>query len=443
MTWRLHEEHMSPALETPDDVQRAVKDHKIQTVDLRFTDLPGQWQKVPVSPAALGHDSFERGIDLGAEAPCFEKAGGYGFLAVPDPSTAFRDPFSARPTLVLICNLRDPESGQNYIRDPRSIAQKAEAYLLKTDIGNAANFGVQLEHSFRKSGENDRHAERRSNGSAGAKLRGPGRRASMLSLELLNTMRRQIVETLGTIGIEVEAKIGDTAPGYDSKIGMPFTTLTRMADNVMICKYVLANVADKNGAVVTFEPTSNNSGLGVHQSIWVGEQPLFAGDGYAGTAALLRHYLAGLVEHAPVLLAICAPAAPSNRGQMPGFKAPVKLGHLPPKQSAVSRGLIDLSEARARRIEFLCPDALCNPYLAFAAMLMAGIDGFENRLYNLDPVEPIEKFYRLPAHELAKVPWETGVPNSLKALGSDYAFLLKGDVFPTHVINAQVNDTRA
>jgi len=424
---------MSPTLETPDDIQRAVKDHKIQTVDLRFTDLPGQWHKVSVPSAALGRESFRCGIGVGAKVRGFEEAREYGLVAVPDPATAFRDPFSAQPSLVLICNLRDAETGQNYARDPRSIAQKAEAYLLKTDIGNSANFGVQLEHSFLNPGENDRQAERRSSGSAGGNLRSPGRRASSLPLELLHSMRRQIVETLGTIGIEVEADNDDTAPGSESKIGMPFTTLTRMADNVMICKYVLANVAERNGATVAFEPIGDNnkSGFGVHQSIWVGDRPLFAGDGYAGTAALLRHYLAGLVEHTPVLLAICALGAPANRGHMPGFKAPVKLGHLAQRQLAASRGVIELPDAGARRVEFRCPDALCNPYLAFAAMLMAGIDGFENRLYNLDPAEPIEKFYRLPAHELIKVPW---VSHPLKTLQGDDAFLLKGNVFPPDII---------
>jgi glutamine synthetase len=431
---------MSPPLQTPDDVRRAVKDHKIQSVDLRFTDLAGKWHKVSAPPAALGRDSFKRGIDLGAKVLGFEEAREYGVVAVPDPSTAFRDPFSAQPTLAVICNLRDAKSGQNYARDPRSIAQKAEAYLLKTDIGNSANFGVQLEYSFLNGAASDvdREAERRSISSVGAKLRATARRTSVLPLELLHTVRREIAETLGILGIEAEVKSDDVTLRDDGRIDMRFTTLTRMADNVMICRYVVANVANRNGATATFGPSGSNSGLGVHQSLWVGEQPLFAGDGYAGTAALLRHYLAGLVEHAPVLLAICAPTAAADHGHMPGFKAPVKLGHLPPKQSAASRGLIDLSDARARRVEFCCPDALCNPYLTFAAMLMAGIDGFENRLYNLEPTEPIEKFYRLQPHELMKMPLIRGrFDDSSEPTEADHAFLFKGGVFTQDVIAAQ------
>jgi glutamine synthetase len=433
---------MFPTLSTPDDIQRAVKDHKIQTVELRFTDLPGKWHKVPVqSAAALARGGFKRGISLGAKLPGFAEAREHSsLLAVPDPTTAFRDPFSAQPVLVLICNLRDAENGQSYTRDARYIAQKAEAYLLKTDIGDAANFGVQLEHSFLngEAGDIHRKGERRENGNAGAQLHGSGRRASALPLELLHKIRREIVETLGTLGIEVEAENDDKALGSEARIDMRFTTLTRMADNLMICKYVIANIANRNGTTVTFEPGGISGGLGVHQSIWIGERPLFAGDGYAGTAALLRHYLAGLVEHAPVLLDICAPSVSANHRQMPGFKAPVKLGHSPPKQSGASRGLIDLSDARASRIEFRCPDALCNPYLAFAAMLMAGIDGFENRLYNLVPSEPIEKFYRLQSHELIKMRL---IPGRLDDLTGPFeaapAFLFKGDVFTQDVIAAQ------
>ena len=434
---------MSPTPKTADDVLRTVKDDKIHTVDLRVTDLSGKWHTVSVQPAALGRDAFRRGVALGSKLPGFEEAAEQRLLAIPDPATAFRDPFSGQPALTLICNLRDAESGQSYARDPRFIAQKAEAYLLKMDIGSAAKFGVELDH-FLLNGEpgDTRHkVERRLSSSAGAKLRGRGRQASSLSPELLLRMRRETVETLDALGIEVETSNEQGGPGGEGRIGLRFTTLTRMADNVMIYKYVLANVAHRNGAKLNSAPAGDGGGLylGVHQSIWVGERPLFAGDGYAGTAALLRHYLAGLVEHAPVLLAICAPTAPANRAHLPGFKAPVKLGHLPPKQPTVSRGLIDLSDARAKCVEFRCPDALGNPYLAFAAMLMAGIDGFENRLYNLDPSEPIEKFYRLQPHELIKIPQIRGdMDDSIEALEADHAFLFKGGVFTQDVIAARV-----
>jgi glutamine synthetase len=441
---------MPTNLKTPEDVLRAIKDNKIERIDLRVTDLPGRWHQVPVMPIAVGGDNFERGIafDVSSLLGFQEIQEHDNMLAMPDPASAFRDPFSDIPTLALICNVRDPASGQNYARDPRSIAQKAEAYLQKMQIGDTANFGLELEHLlFRDdpdAAEPRRKTEPRSSASQGAMLRAKKARP-VPPPDVLQDVRAQTIATLSELGIEVEADSVEAASGDQSKIDMHFTTLTRMADNVMIYKYVVANIARRFGLTENVKSLFGNSGpaMGVHQSIWVGGRPLFAGDGYAGSAALMRHYLAGLVEHAPALLAICAPMANSDRRLMPGFKAPVKLGYVQRNHPSKSRMPINQSDSRAKRVEFRCHDPSCNPYLAFAAMLMAGIDGFENRLYNLDPSEPIEKFYRLPPHELAKIPLATGEQNSLKALASDHAFLLKGDVFPAYVIEAQLNGSQA
>jgi glutamine synthetase len=245
------------------------------------------------------------------------------------------------------------------------------------------------------------------------------RRSQVPSADVLEAISTQMVGTLGKIGIKVAAPHHDVSTSGQSKIDMRFATLTRMADNVMIYKYVVNNVARQHGMTATFTPkpsfSDSGSGMLVHQTIWQGKQPLFAGDGYAGSSALMRHYIAGLLEHALALLAICAPTANSDRHLMPGFKAPVKLGYAQ-RNSAGSRIPMDTPTPKARRVEFCCPDPSCNPYLAFAAILMAGIDGFHNRLYNLDPDEPIEKLYHLPRHEPASSPTSSNLlSRSLRA----------------------------
>jgi glutamine synthetase len=373
--------------------------------------MPGQWQSfsVPASSVELG--SLEHGVGLdGASIRGFQKIDGSQMWAIPEPASAFLDPFAEMPTLVLICNIRNPISGQPYTCDPRYVAQKAEAYLQTTQIGGTANFGLVLEHFVVDGARNDQSANNRdgdsvaTNGTAGRRSsagQGTEQRTEdayfpVPPKEVVQDVRTQIVTTLDKLGIKVEVQGDEITTGGQVRIDMPFANLTRMADNVMIHKYVVENVGRRNGMAATFMPqqllSDSGSGMRVHQSIWQGEQPLFAGDGYAGTSALMRHYIAGLVEHAPALLAICAPTAHSPPRLVPGLKAPVKLGHAR-RNSAVPRIPMYSPNPKAKRVEFYCPDASCNPYLAFAAMLMAGIDGFHNRLYNIDPEEPIDKFY--------------------------------------------------
>jgi glutamine synthetase len=453
---------MAYDLKTPEDVLRAVTDDKIQMIDLRFTDLPGQWQHFSVPPDSFGSDSFEDGVGFdGSSIRGFQEIQESDMLVIPDPATAFLDPFTEVPTLVLICNIRDPVTGQSYSRDPRYIAQKAESFLQSTQIGDTAYFGPELEFFVFNEVRYDQSTNYgyyeidavEANWSA-ARRAGPGQGHILRPKEgyfpvppadLLQDVRTQMVTTLERVGIQVEAHHHEVATGGQGEIDMRFSTLTRMADNVMIYKYVVKNVARQRGLTATFMPKpllgDNGSGMHVHQSIWNRQRPLFAGDGYAGTSALMRHYVAGLLEHAPALLAICAPTVNSYRRLVPGFEAPVNLGYSQRNRSAACRIPMYSASPKAKRVEFRCPDPSCNPYLAFAAMLMAGIDGFHNRY---DPGEPLDKnLYDLPPQELAKIRSTPGsLEESLNALERDQEFLRRGDVFTADVIAAHLNYKR-
>jgi glutamine synthetase len=264
--------------------------------------------------------------------------------------------------------------------------------------------------------------------------------------DTLQDARTSMTTTLERIGIPVEAHHHEVATGGQGEIDMRFTTLTRMADNVMIYKYVVKNVARERGMTATFMPKplfgDNGSGMHVHQSLWKQERPLFAGEGYAGSSDLMRYYIGGLLRHAPALLALCAPTVNSYRRLVPGFEAPVNLGYSARNRSAACRIPMYSTSPKSKRVEFRCPDPSCNPYLAFAAMLLAGLDGIQNRI---DPGEPLDKnLYDLPPQERTKVPSTPGsLDQALDALEADHAFLVKGDVFTTEVIETYLDYKRA
>jgi len=448
--------------QTPEDVLKIVKDDRVEMIDLRFADLPGLWQHFSVPPSALEPDSFAEGVGFdGSSIRGFQEIQESDMLVIPDPGTAFLDPFTEAPTLVLICNIRDPVSGQPYSRDVRYIAQKAETYLRSTGIGDTAYMGPELEHfvfngvrydqgtnyGYYEIDAMEANWDARKDGSAvGHKLRPKEGYFPVPPADLLQDARTSMVTTLERIGIAIEAHHHEVATGGQGEIDMRFTMLTRMADNVMIYKYVVKNVARKRGMTATFMPKplfgDNGSGMHVHQSIWQGERPLFAGHGYAGSSELMRFYIGGLLRHAPALLAICAPTVNSYRRLVPGFEAPVNLGYSQRNRSAACRIPMYSSNPRAKRVEFRCPDPACNPYLAFAAMLMAGLDGIQNRV---SPGEPIDKnLYDLPPQELAKVPsTPASLEHALDALEADHQFLLKGDVFTSDVIETYLRYKRS
>jgi glutamine synthetase len=432
---------MTYYLETPEDVLHAIKDDKIQMVDLRFTDVSGAWQQilVPMIETLQNRLGFDR-----CSTHCFNGIQENEMLVTLAPAAAFLNPFSEISTLVVICNIRDPITGQNYTHDPRYIAQKAEAYLKKTQIGDTANFGLEFEHFVFNGLHNGQstyyHYQEVAKDETMASHQGnilcPKQGYfSAPPADMLQHFCTMMVTTLERVGITVETERHELASGAQAKIKMRFATLTHIADNLMIYNFVLKNVTSQLGMMASFMPNplfgDGGFSLHVYQSIWQGGQPLFAGDGYAGSSALMRHYIAGLLEHAPALLAICA----SNRRLMPE-ESPVKLGGQAQRdRSAGSRIPIYSSSPHTTRVDFHYFDPLCNPYLAFAAMLMAGIDGFHNRLYSIDPDEPIEKLYDLPPQDSTKI---LSAPSSLNEpldpLELDDDFLLHGDVFTPDVI---------
>jgi glutamine synthetase len=448
---------------SPEDVLKTIKDEKIEMIDLRFTDLPGLWQHFSVPPRALDLDGIAEGIGFdGSSIRGFQEIQESDMLVVPDPSTAFLDPFSEAPTLVLICNIRDPITGQSYSRDVRYIAQKAENYLKGSGVGDASYFGPELEHFVFNGVRYDQstnygyyeidaveanwNAANKNGPSLGHKLRPKEGYFPVPPADQLQDARTNMVLILEQIGIAVEAHHHEVATGGQGEIDMRFAPLTRMADNVMIYKYVVKNVARQRGMTATFMPKplfgDNGSGMHVHQSIWKGERPLFAGDGYAGSSELMRFYIGGLLKHAPALLAMCAPTVNSYRRLVPGFEAPVNLGYSQRNRSAAVRIPMYSANPKTKRVEFRCPDPACNPYLAFAAMLMAGLDGILSRI---DPGQAIDKnLYDLPPVERAKIKSTPGsLDEALDALEANHQFLLRGDVFTRDAVETYINYKRS
>jgi glutamine synthetase len=358
---------------------KTIKDNKVEMIDLRFTDIPGLWQHFSVPPRALDRDAIDDGVGFdGSSIRGFQEIQESDMLVVPDPDTAFLDPFFEVPTLVVICTIRDPVTGDSYSRDARHIAQKAEAFLKGTGVGDTAYFGPELEH-FVFDGvrydqgtnygfyEIDSHEANWDAGqvngpSLGHKLRPKEGYFPVPPADTLQDVRTEMVLLLEKLGIQVEAHHHEVATGGQGEIDMRFTTLTRMADNVMIYKYVVKGVARRREMTATFMPKplfgDNGSGMHVHQSIWKANKPVFAGDGYAGSSETMRYYIGGLLKHAPALCAICAPTVNSYRRLVPGFEAPVNLGYSQRNRSAACRIPMYSADPKAKRVEFRCPDPL-------------------------------------------------------------------------------------
>ncbi|MEE9140123.1 MAG: type I glutamate--ammonia ligase [Alphaproteobacteria bacterium] len=451
---------MSLECKTPDDVLKAIKEHEVQIVDVRFTDLPGIWQHFSVPATSVNEDTFSEGIGFdGSSIRGFQEIQESDMLVVPNPETAFLDPFTSAPTMVLICNVRDPVTGQSYTRDARYIAQKAEAYLKNSGIGEIAYFGPEPEFfvfndirydeganfAFYQIDSEEAHwntgTEQEPN--LGHKPRPKEGYFPVPPTDSMQDIRSEMVLTMMELGIEIEAHHHEVATGGQAEIDMRFTSLTRMGDQLMMYKYVVKNVAKSYGMTATFMPKplfeDNGSGMHVHQSIWNGDTNLFFSEtDYAGMSELGRHYIGGLLKHAPALLAFCAPTTNSYRRLVPGYEAPINLVYSQRNRSACCRIPMYSPSPSAKRVEFRPPDPACNGYLAFAAMLMAGLDGVQNKI---SPGDPIDKnLYDLPPEEAAAV---KSVPGSLEevldALKADHEFLLKGDVFTQDAIDVWLN----
>jgi glutamine synthetase len=418
--------------------------------DLRFVDWPGVWQHCTFPIDEITEDVFEDGLGFdGSSIRGWKAIHESDMLMVPDPSTAFIDPFFEHPTLALICDIQDPITRQSYERDPRHIAKKAEAYLKQSGIGDTVYVGPELEffifNSARFStGTNEGYyhldsvegawntGREESGGNLAYKPRTKEGYFPVPPTDKLQDVRTEMVLTLQKLGIRVEAHHHEVATAGQAEIDMRFTNLVKMGDQVMIYKYVARNVAKRRGLTVTFMPKplfgDNGSGMHTHQSIWKNGEPLFAGDGYAGLSQLGLNYIGGVLKHSRACAAFTNPTTNSYKRLTPGFEAPVNLALSSRNRSAACRIPVYSPSPKAKRVEVRYPDPSCNPYLAFAAMLMAGIDGVKSKI---DPGEPLDKnIYSLSPEELAQVPsMPSSLDEALECLREDHRFLLEGGVF--------------
>jgi glutamine synthetase len=439
----------------PKEVLEFAKKNSAVMVDLKFMDFPGTWQHFSVPLNELEEASFEDGFGFdGSSIRGWQPIHASDMLVVPDPDTAVMDPFMAHPTMSLICNIVDPITKERYTRDPRNIAEKAEAYLKYTKIGDTAYFGPEAEffmfddvkfgyganHGFHEidSAEGWWNTGRDEDPNLGYKLRHKEGYFPVSPSDSQQDIRTEMVLVMQSIGIAVECQHHEVATAGQGEIDMRFSPLVKMGDNLMWFKYILKNVAKRHGKTVTFMPKplfeDNGSGMHTHVSIWNGEVPLFAGDKYAGISQEALWGIGGILKHAPALCAICNPTTNSYKRLVPGFEAPVNLAYSSRNRSAAIRIPMYSASPKAKRLEYRTPDPSCNGYLAFSAVLMAVLDGIDNKL---DPGEPLDKdIYALTPEELAGVPSTPGsLEEALRALEADHDFLLKGDVFTQDAID--------
>ena len=445
-------------------VIKFAKDNKAVMADLRFVDWPGVWQHCTFPIDEITEGTFEDGLGFdGSSIRGWKAIHESDMLMIPDPSTAFMDPFFEHPTLVMICDVQDPITRQSYERDPRFIAKKAEAYLKQSGIGDTIYVGPELEffifNSARFStGANEGYyhidsvegAWNTGRDEAGGNLAYKPRTKEgyfpVPPTDKLQDVRTEMVLTLQKLGIQIEAHHHEVATAGQAEIDMRFTNLVKMADQVMIYKYVVRNVAKRRGLTVTFMPKplfgDNGSGMHTHQSIWKDGKPLFAGDGYAGLSKLGLNYIGGVLKHSRACAAFTNPTTNSYKRLTPGFEAPVNLALSSRNRSASCRIPVYSPSPKAKRVEVRYPDPSCNPYLAFAAMLMAGIEGVKNKV---DPGEPLDKnIYSLTPEELAKVPsMPSSLDEALDCLREDHKFLLEGGVFSEDSIDNWIDYKKA
>ncbi|MGE0787035.1 MAG: type I glutamate--ammonia ligase [Sandaracinaceae bacterium] len=447
---------------TPANVIEMARAKGAKMVDLRFIDLPGVWQHTSVPIHRLEEESFEDGFGFdGSSIRGYQPINASDMLVVPDASTAQMDPFSEAPTLVLICDIHDPITKEPYRRDPRYIARKAESYLKQTGIGDTIYFGPEAEFfvfddvrfdlapqgSFFEidSVEAVWNSGRDEGPNLGHKIRYKGGYFPVSPVDTLVDWRNTTCETLTSVGIEVEVHHHEVATAGQCEIDMKYDRLTPMADQLLWFKYVVKNSARQAGKTATFMPKplfgDNGSGMHCHQSIWKDGKPLFAGDRYAGLSEMALHYIGGILEHAPAICALTNPTYNSYRRLVPGYEAPVNLAYSSRNRSASIRIPMYSASPKAKRIEVRFPDPSGNPYLAFTAMLMAGLDGIRRKL---DPGDPLDKdLYSLSPEELKGVPHVPGsLDGALTALERDHEFLLQGDVFTKDVIDEWVSFKR-
>ena len=444
---------------TPEKVLAMAKEEGVKVVDIRFMDFPGIWQHFSVPISELEVSSFDDGYGFdGSSIRGWQPINASDMLVVPDATTAKMDPFFKEPTLVLIGNIVDPLTRESYTRDPRHIAQKAEAYLKSTGIGDTAFFGPEAEFFI----FDDVRFDSAANGAfyeldsvegtwntgcdEGPNLAYKPRHKEgyfpVPPTDKFQDLRTDMLLTLENLGIDVECQHHEVATAGQAEIDMRFKPLLEMGDQLVWFKYVLKNVANQYGHTVTFMPKplfeDNGTGMHTHISIWKDDAPLFAGDKYAGISQEALYAIGGILKHCKALCAITNPTTNSYKRLVPGFEAPVNLAYSSRNRSAAVRIPMYSSSPKAKRIEFRTPDPSSNGYMAFSAMLMAVIDGIENKI---DPGDPLDKnIYDLPPEELAEIESAPGsLDEALSALAEDHEFLLKGDVFTKDVIDMWID----
>ena len=448
---------------SPAEVVRLVKDEGIEVVDLRFCDLPGLMQHFSVPAHALTEDHFDEGYGFdGSSIRGFQQIHESDMILRPDPSTAVIDPFRQHKTLNLNCFVHDPLTLEAYSRDPRYVAKKAEEYVTTTGVADTSYFGPEAEFfvfdDVRFS--QDQHSAfyqvdsiegiwnsgREEGPNLGYKPRYKEGYFPVPPMDHFQDLRSEMILTMERVGIEIEVQHHEVGTAGQAEIDMRFDTLLRMADKLMLYKYVVKSVANAAGLTATFMPKplydDNGSGMHVHSSLWNGGEPLFHQEGtYAGLSDIGRWYIGGIIRHARSVLAFAAPTTNSYKRLVPGFEAPVNLVYSQRNRSAACRIPVYSPSPKAKRVEFRCPDPACNPYLAFSAILMAGLDGVANRIEPPPPVD--EDLFDMPADQLAKIGQvPASLEEALDALEADQDYLKAGGVFTPDLIDTWVDYKR-
>ena len=441
----------------PKDIIARIKENDIEWVDLRFTDPKGKWQHLTMVASVLGEDELEDGLMFdGSSIEGWKAINESDMILKPDLDAVYDDPFSATPMLVIFCDIVEPSTGEGYARDPRTTAKRAEAYVASTGIGDTVYVGpeaeffmfddVRFETGYNKSGFEIDDIELPTNsgrsyegGNLAHRPRAKGGYFPVAPVDSAVDIRAEMVSTMLELGLPCDKHHHEVAAAQH-ELGLTFGTLTETADRMQIYKYVVHQVAHAYGKTATFMPKpikdDNGSGMHTHISIWEKGKPLFAGNGYAGLSDMCLYFIGGVVKHAKALNAFTNPTTNSYKRLVPGFEAPVLLAYSSRNRSASCR-IPYGAGAKAKRVEFRFPDAMANPYLCYSALLMAGLDGIQNKIHPGDPMD--KNLYDLPPEELSEVPTVCGsLREALDSLAADHDFLLKGDVFSKDQIEAYI-----
>ncbi len=439
------------------DVLNLIKEQEVQYVDLRFTDPRGKWQHLAIDVGVIDEDTFVDGIMFdGSSIAGWKAINDSDMTLMPDIATATMDPFSAQTSLIIICDILEPTTGEPYARDPRSTAKRAEAYMKYAGLADTAMFGpepeffvfddvrfdVSMNNTFYSIDDSEgpyNTAREFENGNIGHRPAVKGGYFPVPPVDAASDLRAEMLTVMKEMGVVTEKHHHEVAPSQH-ELGVRFATLVKGADNLQIYKYVVQNVAHAYGKTATFMPKpvagDNGSGMHVHQSIWKDDKPLFAGNGYADLSDTALYYIGGIIKHARAVNAFTNPTTNSYKRLVPGFEAPVLLAYSARNRSAACR-IPHTASPNGKRVEVRFPDPAANPYLAFTAMLMAGLDGIENRIHPGDPID--KDLYALPPEETKDVPTVcSSLRDALEALDADRDFLKKGDVFNDYQIDGYI-----